>query len=67
MFECLGTVFIKMSDSVCYIFVKRKTIFDIVMPLFFGCCGKSTLGSVGGGLLDSYRELPTYPHRGIKS
>ena len=49
MFECLRTVSFKMSDSVHYIFVKRKAIFDIVMLLFFGCCGKSTLGSVGGG------------------
>ena len=49
MFECLGTIFIKMSDSVRYIIVKRKAIFDIVVPLLFGCCGKPTLGVVGGG------------------
>ena len=49
MFGCLRTVFIKMSDSVRYIFVKRKAIFGIVVSFFFGCCGKSALGAVGEG------------------
>ena len=48
MFECLRTVFIKMSDSVSLHICEKKAVFDIVVPLFLGCCDMPTLSSVGG-------------------
>ncbi|KAG2247140.1 hypothetical protein Bca52824_086768 [Brassica carinata] len=42
------TIFIKMSDSVSLHICEKKAVFDIIVPLFLGCCDMPTLSSVGG-------------------